>query len=170
MMGDTQRCLRPGCVADDFTGASDLANNLVHAGMRTVQTIGVLPAGDVPSDADAVVVALESRTIAAADAVAQSLAACGWFRAADAGAEQIYFKACSTFDSTAEGNIGPVNEALMDELGCEFSTATPAFSNSGRAVFNGHLFVGDVLLSDSGMHHHRRMLSPTTTSSVRARR
>jgi uncharacterized protein YgbK (DUF1537 family) len=162
MMGDTQRRLRLGCIADDFTGASDLANNLVRAGMRTVQTIGVLPAGDMPSDADAMVVALKSRTIAAADAVAQSLAACRWLRAA--GAEQIYFKVCSTFDSTAEGNIGPVMEALMDALGCEFSIATPAFPDNGRTVFNGHLFVGDVLLSDSGMRHHP--LTPMTDANL----
>ncbi len=151
-----------GCIADDFTGATDLANNLVRAGMRTVQTIGVPAPGDVPPDADAVVVALKSRTVPAAEAVAQSIAACRWLRAAGAG--QIYFKVCSTFDSTAEGNIGPVMDALMDELGCAFSVATPAFPDNGRTVYKGHLFVGDVLLSDSSMRDHP--LTPMTDANL----
>ena len=121
-----------GCIADDFTGATDLANNLVRAGMRVVQTIG-MPADGIAPEADALVVALKSRTIAAADAVAQSLAACRWLKSH--GAQQIYFKVCSTFDSTPQGNIGPVMAALMDELGCSFSIATPAFPDNGRTVF-----------------------------------
>ena len=150
-----------GCIADDFTGATDLANNLVRAGMRVVQTIGV-PADGVAPEADALVVALKSRTIAAADAVAQSLAACRWLKSH--GAQQIYFKVCSTFDSTPKGNIGPVMAALMDELGCSFSIATPAFPDNGRTVFKGHLFVGDVLLSDSGMRDHP--LTPMTDACL----
>jgi len=102
-----------GCIADDFTGATDLANNLVRSGMRTLQTIGV-PAAPLTADVDAVVVALKSRTIASAEAVAQSLAALEWLRRA--GCRQFYFKYCSTFDSTPHGNIGPVAEALMDAL------------------------------------------------------
>jgi len=143
--------IRLGCIADDFTGATDLANNLVRAGMRAVQTIGVPHAG-ADADADAVVVALKSRTIEPQLAVEQSLAACRWLRAN--GATQIYFKVCSTFDSTPRGNIGPVLEELMDELDCTFTIATPAFPDNARTVFKGHLFVGDVLLSDSGMRHH----------------
>ena len=150
-----------GCIADDFTGATDLANNLVRAGMRVVQTIGV-PAGSWAAEADAVVVALKSRTIAAAEAVAQSLEALHWLQAG--GAQQIYFKICSTFDSTAQGNIGPVTEALMDALGAGFCIATPAFPDNGRAVFKGHLFVGDVLLSDSGMREHP--LTPMTDANL----
>lgn len=150
-----------GCIADDFTGASDLANNLVRAGMRVVQTIGV-PDGPLDADVDAVVVALKSRTIPAADAVQQSLAASQWLR--EQGARQLYFKYCSTFDSTAEGNIGPVTEALMDALGCDFTIATPAFPDNGRTVFKGHLFVGDVLLSDSGMKDHP--LTPMRDSNL----
>ena len=150
-----------GCVADDFTGASDLANNLVRAGMRVVQTIGV-PAAPLASDVDAVVVALKSRTIAPADAVAQSLAALRWLQAQ--GAQQFYFKVCSTFDSTSQGNIGPVTDALMDALGCGFVAVTPAFPDNQRAVFKGHLFVGDVLLSDSGMRHHP--LTPMTDPNL----
>ena len=140
-----------GCIADDFTGATDLANSLVRAGMRVVQTIGP-PADGGGLDADAVVVALKSRTVPAAEAVAQSLAACRFLKSH--GATQIYFKVCSTFDSTPRGNIGPVLEALMGELGCAFTIATPAFPDNGRTVYKGHLFVGDVLLSDSGMKNH----------------
>jgi uncharacterized protein YgbK (DUF1537 family) len=150
-----------GCIADDFTGATDLANNLVRAGMRAVQTIGV-PAGALDVAADAVVVALKSRTIAPADAVAQSLDALRWLQAQ--GAKQIYFKYCSTFDSTAQGNIGPVTEALMDALGADFTIATPAFPDNQRTVFKGHLFVGDVLLSDSGMRNHP--LTPMTDPNL----
>ena len=102
-----------GCIADDFTGATDLANTLSRHGMRTVQIIGV-PTG-LPPDTDAIVIALKSRTIPAKDAVAQSLAACRWLK--QHGARQIYFKYCSTFDSTDAGNIGPVADALLDELG-----------------------------------------------------
>jgi 3-dehydrotetronate 4-kinase len=149
--------VRLGCIADDFTGATDLANNLVRAGMRVVQTINV-PTADTVVDADAVVVALKSRTIPAADAVAQSRGALQWLRSA--GAQQIYFKYCSTFDSTPKGNIGPVIDALMDDLGTDFTIATPAFPDNGRSVFKGHLFVGDRLLSESGMKDHP--LTPMT--------
>ncbi len=150
-----------GCIADDFTGATDLANNLVRAGMRAVLTVDV-PADDERIDADAVVVALKSRTVASSAAVEQSLHACRWLRKQGAG--QIYFKVCSTFDSTAAGNIGPVIEALMDELDCGFSIATPAFPENERTVVHGHLFVGDTLLSDSGMRHHP--LTPMTDANL----
>src|SRR5664279_718826 len=153
--------MKLGCIADDFTGATDLANNLVRAGMRTVQTIGV-PDDAATMAADAVVVALKSRTTPPEVAVAQSLAACRYLRAS--GAAQIYFKVCSTFDSTPRGNIGPVLEALMDELGCRFTIATPAFPDNGRTVFKGHLFVGDVLLSESGMRNHP--LTPMTDANL----
>ena len=123
-----------GCIADDFTGATDLANNLVRAGMRTVQTIGV-PDPDLAIDADAVVVALKSRTIEPADAVAQSLAALDRLRAL--GCHQFYFKYCSTFDSTYRGNIGPVTDALMRALGTNFTIACPAFPAAGRTIFRG---------------------------------
>jgi uncharacterized protein YgbK (DUF1537 family) len=150
-----------GCIADDFTGATDLANNLVRAGMRVVLAVDV-PGEDEPVDADAVVVALKSRTVPAASAVEQSLSACRWLRGQGAG--QIYFKICSTFDSTAEGNIGPVIDALMEELHCGFSIATPAFPENGRTVVHGHLFLGDTLLSDSGMRHHP--LTPMTDANL----
>ncbi len=150
-----------GCIADDFTGATDLANNLVRAGMRVVQTIG-LPSAPLAGAADAVVVALKSRTIAPTDAVRQSLDACRWLRAQ--GARQIYFKVCSTFDSTEQGNIGPVSEALMDELNAPFCVVTPAFPENGRTVFKGHLFVRDQLLSDSPMRLHP--LTPMTDANL----
>jgi uncharacterized protein YgbK (DUF1537 family) len=145
--------IRLGCIADDFTGATDLANNLVRAGMRVVQMINIPDlAAAAGLDADAVVIALKSRTVPAAEAVDQSLAALAWLQAA--GAEQIYFKYCSTFDSTPAGNIGPVTDALMRALGATFTIGTPAFPDNGRTVFKGHLFVGDVLLSESGMRNH----------------
>ena len=150
-----------GCIADDFTGATDLANNLVRTGLRAVQTIGV-PDEGATVDADVVVIALKSRTIAPAQAVAQSLAALHWLRAR--GAAQIYFKVCSTFDSTERGNIGPVAEALMDAIGCDFAPVCPAFPQAGRTVYRAHLFVGDVLLSDSGMRHHP--LTPMTDANL----
>ena len=157
--------LRLGCIADDFTGATDLANNLVRAGMRVVQAIGV-PSRRMEIEADAVVVALKTRTVPSADAVARSLAALRWLR--DTGAEQIYFKYCSTFDSTPVGNIGPVIDALMDSLselpGADFTIATPAFPDNQRTVFKGHLFVGDVPLNESGMQHHP--LTPMTDANL----
>jgi uncharacterized protein YgbK (DUF1537 family) len=150
-----------GCIADDFTGATDLANNLVRAGMRVVQTIGV-PEEHTPIDADAVVVALKSRTIEPGSAVSQSLDALQWLRAQ--GAQQIYFKVCSTFDSTDQGNIGPVAEALADALDAPFVPVCPAFPENQRTVFKGHLFVGDLLLSDSSMRNHP--LTPMTDASL----
>jgi uncharacterized protein YgbK (DUF1537 family) len=149
-----------GVIADDFTGATDVASMLVRAGMRTVQVIGV-PQGAAPQ-ADAVVVALKSRTVPAEVAVAESLAALRWLQGA--GARQFYFKYCSTFDSTPLGNIGPVAEALLAELGSDFTIACPAFPENGRTVFRGHLFVGDKLLNESGMQDHP--LTPMTDANL----
>ncbi len=161
-----------GCIADDFTGATDLANMLVRGGMRTVQTIGVPDpanadqAAALAREADAIVIALKSRTIAADDAVTQSLAALRWLRAE--GCRQFFFKYCSTFDSTDAGNIGPVARALLDALselpGGGFTIACPAFPENGRTVYRGHLFVGDALLSESGMEHHP--LTPMTDANL----
>lgn len=150
-----------GCIADDFTGATDLAGMLVHNGMRTVQMIDV-PQGPPPGDVDAVVIALKSRTSPAVGAVAESLAALRWLQSA--GCRQFYFKYCSTFDSTPEGNIGPVADALMDALGVDFTIACPAFPDNRRTVHQGHLFVGDKLLSECGMQHHP--LTPMTDSNL----
>jgi uncharacterized protein YgbK (DUF1537 family) len=157
--------LRPllGCIADDFTGATDLANMLVRGGMRTVQSIGI-PSGDslADLDADAIVIALKSRTTPSADAVAESLEALQWLQ--DRGCEQIFFKYCSTFDSTAAGNIGQVSEALLDKLGSDFTLACPAFPENGRTIFRGHLFVQDQLLSECGMQNHP--LTPMTDANL----
>jgi len=150
-----------GCIADDFTGGTDLAGMLVKAGMRTVQMIGV-PQEAIGDDIDAVVIALKSRTSPADEAIAESLAALRWLQ--KAGCRQFYFKYCSTFDSTAKGNIGPVGEALMEALGSKFTIACPAFPVNGRTIYKGHLFVGDILLSDSGMRHHP--LTPMTDASL----
>ena len=150
-----------GVIADDFTGATDVAGMLVQAGMSALLAIGVPPA-DALLDADAIVVALKSRTVPAADAVRESLAALERLRAA--GCRRFYFKVCSTFDSTPRGNIGPVAEALMAALGADFAIACPAFPENGRSVYRGHLFVGDLLLSDSGMRNHP--LTPMTDANL----
>lgn len=141
-----------GCVADDYTGASDLANTLTKAGLRTVQTIGIPPADLSLPDVDAVVVALKSRSIPAADAIAQSRAASAWLRAN--GARHILFKICSTFDSTDAGNIGPVMDALRSDVDAGVVLVTPAFPETGRTVYFGTLFVGQVLLSESPLKDH----------------
>lgn len=141
-----------GCIADDYTGASDLANTLTKAGLRTVQTIGIPPAGLVLSDVDAVVVALKSRSIPAADAVAQSRAAGAWLTAQGAG--HLLFKICSTFDSTDAGNIGPVMDALRADAHAGVVLVTPAFPETGRTVYFGTLFVGSVLLNESPLKDH----------------
>lgn len=147
--------LKLGCIADDFTGATDLANNLARAGMRVVQFNG-LPVQDLRHNVDATVIALKSRTAPTHEAVTSSLNALHWLK--KQGSQQIYFKYCSTFDSWYDGhqtgNIGPVTEALMDAMGCDFTIATPAFPDNGRTVFKGHLFVGDALLADSSMRDH----------------
>jgi len=152
-----------GCIADDFTGATDLANTLVRQGMRTVQCIGI-PGAELSQsiDADALIIALKSRTAPVREAVRESLAALRWLQAQ--GCEQFMFKYCSTFDSTETGNIGPVIEALLDALGSDFTVACPAFPETGRTVFRGHLFVQDNLLSESGMEHHP--LTPMTDSNL----
>jgi uncharacterized protein YgbK (DUF1537 family) len=151
-----------GCIADDFTGATDLANTLVRNGMRTIQVIGVPDRMEVPADAEAIVVALKSRTAPVGEAVEQSVASCRWLR--QAGGRQIYFKYCSTFDSTDQGNIGPVADALRTELAADFATICPAFPETGRTMYLGHLFVGDVLLSDSSMRNHP--LTPMTDANL----
>src|SRR3954468_24923539 len=146
-----------GAVADDFTGASDLANTLARGGMRTVQFVGS-GAGKAPADCEAGVVALKTRSIEAADAVRQSLEAARWLL--DQGCRQIVFKYCSTFDSTPAGNIGPVAEALLELTGGDVAVVCAAFPKTGRRIFMGHLFVGDRLLSESGMENHP--LTPMT--------
>lgn len=161
-----------GCIADDFTGATDLASMLVRNGMTTVQVIDV-PTGPLP-DADAIVIALKSRTIPVAEARAKSLAAAEALLAA--GARQLFFKYCSTFDSTDEGNIGPVADALLKRLGAGFALACPAFPANARSIYQGHLFVGGHLLNESGMENHPltpmrdanlvRVLSRQTEGSV----
>jgi uncharacterized protein YgbK (DUF1537 family) len=140
-----------GVIADDFTGATDIAGFLVENGMRTIQLNGV-PSTDVDISADAVVVSLKSRSCPVEEAINDSLSALRWLQSQ--GCQQFYFKYCSTFDSTAEGNIGPVTDALLAELGEEFTLVCPALPVNGRTVYNGHLFVFSDLLSDSGMRNH----------------
>lgn len=151
-----------GAIADDFTGATDLCSMLVRGGMRTVQLIGVPRPGEPAPDADAVVVALKSRTAPVRQAVEESLTALQWLRGI--GCEQFFFKYCSTFDSTDAGNIGPVADALIAALGGGFALACPAFPANARSVYQGHLFVGSVLLNESGMEHHP--LTPMTDPNL----
>jgi uncharacterized protein YgbK (DUF1537 family) len=151
-----------GVIADDFTGATDIAGMLVKNGMRTIQTIGLPHKDSIPADVDAVVVALKTRSIAAQDAVAQSLSALAALR--KAGCVRFFFKYCSTFDSTDQGNIGPVGDALIDTLGAKQAIYCPAFPENGRTIFFGHLFVGELLLSDTHMRHHP--LNPMTDASL----
>jgi uncharacterized protein YgbK (DUF1537 family) len=141
-----------GCIADDYTGASDLANTLTRCGLRTVQTIGI-PADDLQlPDVDAVVVSLKSRSIAASRAVEKSRAAEKWMRSR--GADHVLFKICSTFDSTDAGNIGPVMDALRLDSGDNIVLVTPAFPETGRTVYQGNLFVGSVPLNESPLKDH----------------
>ena len=151
-----------GAIADDFTGATDLANTLVKQGMRTTQVIGVPGEETEIGETEAVVVALKSRTEAVDDAVAESLAALRWLE--DRGAQQFFFKYCSTFDSTAAGNIGPVADALLQALDGGFAFVCPAFPTNGRTIYKGNLFVGDQLLSESSMKDHP--LTPMRDASL----
>lgn len=140
-----------GIIADDFTGASDIASFLTENGLRTVQMNGV-PQQPLKEQVQALVISLKSRSNPAVEAVAQTLEALDWLKAN--GATQFYFKYCSTFDSTAKGNIGPVTDALLTELGEDFTVISPALPVNGRTIFNGYLFVGEQLLNESGMRHH----------------
>ena len=151
-----------GCIADDLTGATDLALMLAREGLRTIQTIGI-PRADINlSGADAVVVALKSRTVPAQEAIAQSLAAAKSLRMG--GARHLFFKYCSTFDSTDEGNIGPVTDALLAFTESDFTLACPAFPANGRTVYKGHLFVNGVPLHESSMKDHP--LTPMRDSNL----
>ena len=144
--------LKLGCIADDYTGASDLANTLTRAGLRTVQIIGV-PADDLKlPEVDAVVVSLKSRSIEAGIAVTRSKVAEKWLRGR--GARHVLFKICSTFDSTDQGNIGPVMDALRADCGERIVLVTPAFPEAGRTVYQGNLFVGSVPLNESPLKDH----------------
>ncbi|NNE80723.1 MAG: four-carbon acid sugar kinase family protein [Silicimonas sp.] len=151
-----------GAIADDFTGATDLANTLVGEGMSVLQAIGVPHDGLPIQNADAVVVALKSRTAPADEAVAKSKAALDWLKSQ--GAEQIIFKYCSTFDSTAKGNIGPVADALLEAMDQDLAVICPAFPANQRTIYKGTLFVGDVPLSESSMKDHP--LTPMCDSSL----
>ncbi|GLS44284.1 3-oxo-tetronate kinase [Methylobacterium brachythecii] len=156
-----------GVIADDFTGASDIAATIAkgldgEGGLRTTQFLGV-PTAPAAAGVEAGIVSLKSRSIPAADAAAQSLAALDWLRAQ--GARQIVFKYCSTFDSTPAGNIGPVAEALAERLGAKGVVVCPAFPGAGRTIYLGHLFVNDRLLSESGMENHP--LTPMKDPDIR---
>ena len=150
-----------GVIADDFTGATDIASFLVENGVRTIQLNGT-PEGNIEFDADAVVISLKSRSCPPMQAVNDSLTALQWLQ--KQGCKQFYFKYCSTFDSTAQGNIGPVTDALLDALNEDFTVVCPALPVNGRTVFNGHLFVWGELLNESGMKDHP--ITPMTNSNL----
>jgi uncharacterized protein YgbK (DUF1537 family) len=152
-----------GCIADDFTGATDLAGTLSKSGMSVLQVLGV-PDKDfsVPAHVNTIVVALKTRSVASDEAVLESLAALDWLRQLES--HQYYFKYCSTFDSTDEGNIGPVADAMIDVLDLDWTVFNPAFPTNKRTVYMSHLFVGDQLLAESGMRHHP--LNPMTDSNL----
>lgn len=162
-----------GCIGDDFTGSSDLANTLSKQGMRSVQYTGV-PSEPAQKDVEAGIVALKSRSNAPQEAVRQSLRALSWLQ--EQGCEQFFFKYCSTFDSTPQGNIGPVADSLADALDAHRVIVCPAFPGTGRSIYQGHLFVNDTLLNESGLQNHpltpmtdpdiRRWLAPQTRYSV----
>ncbi len=152
-----------GAIGDDFTGSSDLGLILSQGGMRTVQYVGT-PAKPAAPEVEAGIVALKTRSIPPRDAVQQSLEALEWLRAQ--GCRQFLFKYCSTFDSTPQGNIGPVIDALIDALGTQDPVIVcPAFPATGRTIYRGHLFVWDKLLSESGMENHP--ITPMTDPDIR---
>ncbi|MGI9366723.1 MAG: 3-oxo-tetronate kinase [Rhizobiaceae bacterium] len=151
-----------GCIGDDFTGSSDLANTLAKQGMRTVQFTGI-PDQNADPEIEAGVIALKSRSVPVHQAVQQSLAALEWLKAQ--GCQQFLFKYCSTFDSTPQGNIGPVCDALAEALDAHQVIVCPAFPGTGRSIYQGHLFVNDVLLNESGMQNHP--LTPMTDADIR---
>lgn len=156
-----------GVIADDFTGASDIANTLAkgivgQGGLRTCQYAGI-PTTTAADGIEAGVISLKTRSVAPQLAVEQSCAALHWLMAQ--GCRQIVFKYCSTFDSTPEGNIGPVAEALAAIMKVSGVVVCPAFPAAGRTVHQGHLFVDDRLLSESGMQNHP--LSPMTDHDIR---
>ncbi|WP_404305273.1 3-oxo-tetronate kinase [Neorhodopirellula lusitana] len=155
---------RIGCIADDYTGATDLSSMLVRAGLRVVQCFGIPEDYDALqfADADAIVVSLKSRSIAAKDAVEESLAALRFLQSA--GVNRFFFKYCSTFDSTAAGNIGPVADAIADALDVDTLFFCPSFPENGRTVYCGHLFVNGMPLHESGMRNHP--LNPMTDSNL----
>lgn len=156
-----------GVIADDFTGAGDIANTLAkglgaHGGLAVAQYMGI-PEAAAAAGVEAGVISLKTRSVPVQSAVQQSLQALAWLQ--QQGCRQFVFKYCSTFDSTPEGNIGPVGEALADRLGVRGVVACPAFPAAGRTVYQGHLFVKDKLLNESGMEHHP--LTPMTDPNIR---
>jgi uncharacterized protein YgbK (DUF1537 family) len=154
--------IKIAAIADDYTGASDLANTWRKDGLKTIQTIGVPTRSLEERDAEAIVIALKIRSVPASQAVSSALEADRWLRSRGAG--HVMYKICSTFDSTDAGNIGPVTDALRKQAGADWTLVTPAFPETGRTVYRGHLFVGDVPLSESPLRHHP--LNPMRDSNL----
>ena len=157
--------MKLGIIGDDFTGSSDIANNLKKSGMQVSMYAGIptlLPSEIKKEPTDAAVIALKPRTITIEEAISESLKALSWLK--DCGCEQFIFKYCSTFDSTKKGNIGPVTDAIMKELNTDFTIACPSFPDAGRTVYFGHMFVNGKPLNESGMENHP--LTPMTDHNL----
>ncbi|MDC3140921.1 four-carbon acid sugar kinase family protein [Alphaproteobacteria bacterium] len=157
--------MKLGIIGDDFTGSSDIANNLKKSGMQVSMYAGIptlLPSEIKKELTDAAVIALKTRTIPIEEAISESLKALSWLK--DCGCEQFIFKYCSTFDSTKKGNIGPVADAIMKELNTDFTIACPSFPDAGRTVYFGHMFVNGKPLNESGMENHP--LTPMTDHNL----
>ena len=154
--------LKLGVIADDFTGATDIASFLVKNGLSTIQLTEVDENLKAPEEAEAIVISGKTRSCDSKIAIAESIKALNWLKSQ--GCKRFYFKYCSTFDSTAKGNIGPVTDALMHELGVDFTIISPALPVNGRTVYKGYLFVNDELLSESGMRNHP--ITPMTDSNL----
>ncbi|MEF1310133.1 four-carbon acid sugar kinase family protein [Vibrio mytili] len=159
--------MKIGVIADDFTGATDAASFIVAGGLSAIQVNGLPALVDEQTlseyqQAQAIVVALKSRSCPTEQAISESITACRWLK--EQGCTLIYFKYCSTFDSTESGNIGPVIDALMQELNCKQTLISPALPVNGRTVYMGHLFVYQQLLSESGMRNHP--ITPMTDSNL----
>ena len=157
--------MKLGIIGDDFTGSSDIANNLKKSGMQVSMYAGIptlLPSEIKKELTDAAVIALKTRTIPIEEAISESLKALSWLK--DCGCEQFIFKYCSTFDSTKKGNIGPVTDAIMKELNTDFTIACPSFPDAGRTVYFGHMFVNGKPLNESGMENHP--LTPMTDHNL----
>ncbi|WP_350304939.1 3-oxo-tetronate kinase [Photorhabdus viridis] len=161
--------IKLGVIADDFTGATDIAGFMVQSGWRVVQLLDTPDENTIISqnigaqNIDAIVISLKSRSCPVDEAVNNALKSCRWLRR-KAGCQQIFFKYCSTFDSTSKGNIGPVTDALMDELTTDITLISPALPINGRTVIHGHLFVNGQLLNESGMQHHP--VTPMTDANL----
>ncbi|PHM35743.1 3-oxo-tetronate kinase [Xenorhabdus innexi] len=146
--------IKLGVIADDFTGATDIASLMVQNGWQVALLLSIPDDSTfIPHDVDAIIISLKSRSCPVDESIEQSLKACRWLRQ-KANCSRLFFKYCSTFDSTIKGNIGPVTDVLMDELQIDLCLICPALPINGRTVVYGYLFVNGQLLNESDMQYH----------------